>query len=165
MEMGRRGRKRQLLVEDEYWKLILAGVGRSRSAGWSGSLGRPAIGGEPNEAAFHRCGWPRPADRGTRYLSLRERQRIATLGAQGCSVREIARRLERPASTVSRESDATSLRTTVATTTPTLRTPGLENGPDAPGRHGWRSRTVCALWCRPSSSWSGALSRSVAGYG
>lgn len=43
------------------------------------------------------------ADRGTRYLSLLERQRIATLGAQGCSVREIARRLERPASTVSRE--------------------------------------------------------------
>jgi hypothetical protein len=28
--MGRRGRKRQLVVEDEYWALVLAGV-RTRS--------------------------------------------------------------------------------------------------------------------------------------
>ena len=27
MQMGRRGRKRQLAVEDEYWALILSGVG------------------------------------------------------------------------------------------------------------------------------------------
>ncbi|MEO7422779.1 MAG: hypothetical protein ABIU87_10345 [Ornithinibacter sp.] len=27
MDMGRRGRKRQLAVEDEYWKLLLSGVG------------------------------------------------------------------------------------------------------------------------------------------
>jgi transposase, IS30 family len=27
VELGRRGRKRQLAVEDEYWKLILDGVG------------------------------------------------------------------------------------------------------------------------------------------
>src|SRR3954467_5984099 len=27
MQMGRRGRKRQLAVEDEYWALVLSGVG------------------------------------------------------------------------------------------------------------------------------------------
>jgi hypothetical protein len=27
VELGRRGRERQLEIEDEYWKLILAGVG------------------------------------------------------------------------------------------------------------------------------------------
>ncbi|MBW0089278.1 IS30 family transposase [Pseudonocardia sp. KRD-184] len=41
--------------------------------------------------------------RSNRYLSLLERQRIATLRAQGVGVREIARRIERAASTVSRE--------------------------------------------------------------
>jgi len=41
--------------------------------------------------------------RSTRYLSLLERQRIATLRERGHGVREIARRLGRSASTVSRE--------------------------------------------------------------
>jgi transposase, IS30 family len=41
--------------------------------------------------------------RSSRYLSLLERQRIATLRGQGHGVREIARRLGRSASTVSRE--------------------------------------------------------------
>jgi len=39
--------------------------------------------------------------RSTRYLSLLERQRIATLRERGHGVREIARRLGRSASTVS----------------------------------------------------------------
>jgi IS30 family transposase len=43
------------------------------------------------------------AMRSNRYLSLLERQRIAGLHRQGLSVREIGRRLERSASTVSRE--------------------------------------------------------------
>jgi transposase, IS30 family len=48
-----------------------------------------------------RPGWPRrPAPAGT---SLQERQRIATLRDRGLSVREIARRLGRAASTVGRE--------------------------------------------------------------
>jgi IS30 family transposase len=41
--------------------------------------------------------------RSNRYLSLLERQRIATLRRQGVGVREIARRTGRAASTVSRE--------------------------------------------------------------
>jgi len=41
--------------------------------------------------------------RSTRYLSLLERQRIATLTGRGHSVREISRRLDRAPSTVSRE--------------------------------------------------------------
>jgi IS30 family transposase len=43
------------------------------------------------------------ARRSNRYLSLLERQRIATLRGQGLGVREIARRLDRSPSTVSRE--------------------------------------------------------------
>jgi len=38
-----------------------------------------------------------------RYLSFIEREEIAILHAQRCSVREIARRLERSPSTISRE--------------------------------------------------------------
>ncbi|EID72845.1 MULTISPECIES: IS30 family transposase [Rhodococcus] len=41
--------------------------------------------------------------RSGRYLSLLERERIAVLHAQQCSVREIARRLNRAPSTISRE--------------------------------------------------------------
>src|SRR4051812_15083109 len=41
--------------------------------------------------------------RSGRYLSLLERQRIATLRDRGLGVREIARRLDRSASTISRE--------------------------------------------------------------
>jgi IS30 family transposase len=41
--------------------------------------------------------------RSNRYLSLLERQRIATLRGQGLGVREIARRLDRSPATVSRE--------------------------------------------------------------
>ncbi|HEY0539014.1 MAG TPA: helix-turn-helix domain-containing protein, partial [Actinoallomurus sp.] len=41
--------------------------------------------------------------RAGRYLSLLERQRIATLRDRGFGVREIARRLGRSASTISRE--------------------------------------------------------------
>ena len=43
------------------------------------------------------------AARASRYLSLRERQRIATLRGNGHTVREIARRIDRAPSTVSRE--------------------------------------------------------------
>src|SRR4030095_12362904 len=38
-----------------------------------------------------------------RYLSLAEREEIALLGARGCGIREIARRLGRSPSTISRE--------------------------------------------------------------
>lgn len=45
----------------------------------------------------------KPAVSSGRYLSLCERQRIASLHDRGLSVREIARRIGRSASTVSRE--------------------------------------------------------------
>ncbi|MFJ9752808.1 helix-turn-helix domain-containing protein [Streptomyces chartreusis] len=74
---------------------------RSRHAGSSGSAGRPVAGGGRRTAACHRNGCPRPHS--GRYLSLSERKRIATLRERGLGIREIADRLERSPSTVSRE--------------------------------------------------------------
>jgi IS30 family transposase len=100
--MGRRGRKRQLDVESRYWQLILAGVGTveaCRAVGVGRKTGyrwRAEVGGSA-PLMLHE------AHRSNRYLSLLERQRIATLRGQGLGVREIARRLDRSPSTVSRE--------------------------------------------------------------
>src|SRR5690242_9849653 len=102
LSMGRRGRKRRLDVESRYWELILAGaktveacravgIGRKTGYRWRAEAGGTA----PQILAEVR--------RSNRYLSLLERQRIATLRAQGVGVREIARRLDRSPSTVSRE--------------------------------------------------------------
>jgi transposase, IS30 family len=100
--MGRRGRKRQLDVEARYWELLQSGVGTveaCRMVGITRKTGyrwRAERGGlaplELSEAA-----------RSNRYLSALERQRIATLRGQKLGVREIARRIDRDASTVSRE--------------------------------------------------------------
>jgi len=100
--MGRRGRKRQLDVESRYWQLVLSGVGTveaCRAVGITRKTGyrwRAESGGLPpmrlDESA-----------RTNRYLSLLERQRIATLRGQGLGIREIARRVDRSPSTVSRE--------------------------------------------------------------
>lgn len=102
MEMARRGRKRRLGVEEEYWALVVAGVGTveaCRRVGITRKTGyrwRAERGGltplRLGEAS--RCG---------RYLSLLERQRIATLHRQGITVREIGRRVGRTPSTISRE--------------------------------------------------------------
>ena len=100
--MTRRGRKRRLVLEDEYWKLILDGVptveacrqigiGRKTGYRW-----RAEAGGLPPARVAEET-------RSSRYLSLLERQRIATLREHGHGVREIARRLGRAPSTVSRE--------------------------------------------------------------
>lgn len=92
MELARRGRKRRLGIEDEYWQLIRAGVGTveaCRRVGVGRKTGyrwRAEHGGLP---PLRR----RENDRSGRYLSLLERQRIATLRGQGLSVREVARRL------------------------------------------------------------------------
>jgi transposase, IS30 family len=100
--VGRRGRKRQLDLETEYWKLLqsgvgtvavckLLGIGRKTGYRW-----RAENGGLPPARLAESA-------RSGRYLSLLERQRIATLRDRGLGVREIARRLDRSASTISRE--------------------------------------------------------------
>src|SRR5215207_3314956 len=102
MDVGRRGRKRQLGVEDEYWALILAGVGTveaCRVVGIGRKTGyrwRAERGGLPPRRLAE-------TDRSGRYLSLLERQRIATLRRQRMTVREIARRLGRSPATICRE--------------------------------------------------------------
>lgn len=100
--MARRGRKRRLGIEDEYWDLILAGVGTVEACKLvgigpkTGYRWRAELGGLPPRRRVE-------GQRSDRYLSLIERQRIATLRRQGLSIREIARRLERSPSTISRE--------------------------------------------------------------
>ncbi len=100
--MGRRGRKRQLDLETEYWRLLasgvgtvvackLLGIGRKTGYRW-----RAENGGLPPARLAE-------SSRSTRFLSLLERQRIATLRGRGLGVREIARRLGRAPSTISRE--------------------------------------------------------------
>lgn len=100
--MGRRGRKRQLEVEARYWQLIESGVGTveaCRRVGITRKTGyrwRAESGGViPDRLS--------DAVRSHRYLSMTERQRIDSLHRHGVSVREIARRLDRSPSTVSRE--------------------------------------------------------------
>lgn len=100
--MGRRGRKRQLDVEARYWQLLLSGIGTvqaCRMVGITRKTGyrwRAENGGIPPVRIAE-------AARSNRYLSLLERQRIATLRGQGLGVREIARRIDRSPATVSRE--------------------------------------------------------------
>jgi DNA invertase Pin-like site-specific DNA recombinase len=100
--VGRRGRKRQLNLESEYWELFqsgvgtvaackLLGIGRKTGYRW-----RAENGGLPPARLAESA-------RSGRYLSLLERQRIATLRGRGLGVREIVRRLGCSASTVSRE--------------------------------------------------------------
>jgi len=89
-------------VEGEYWRLLLSGVGTVQACRLVGITRKTS-----NRWRAERGGVPplRRAEglHGSRYLCLLERQRIATMRADGTSVREIARRLERSASTVSRE--------------------------------------------------------------
>src|SRR5690348_17864239 len=100
--MSRRGRKRRLDVESEYWLLLAAGVGtveacqrlgigRKTGYRWRAEYGSlpPAALGE--------------GVRSQRYLSLLERQRIASLRRDGLGVRQIAEALGRSPSTISRE--------------------------------------------------------------
>lgn len=100
--MGRRGRKRWLSVEDEYWKLILAGVGpieAARRIGIARTTGfrwRAERGGVAPLRILE-------ADRHTRYLSHLERERLAVFRREGMSMREISRQLGRSPSTISRE--------------------------------------------------------------
>ena len=100
--MGRRGRKRRIPLEAEYWRLLSAGMGTVEACRYlgigrkTGFRWRQENGGMPPKrlAEEHYSG---------RYLSHLERQRIAALTERGHGVREIARRLGRAPSTISRE--------------------------------------------------------------
>jgi IS30 family transposase len=100
--MGRRGRKRRLDVESAYWQLVLSGVGTveaCKKLGIGRKTGyrwRAENGGLPPAALDEGV-------RSQRYLSLLERQRIATLRRDGLGVRAIAAELGRSPSTISRE--------------------------------------------------------------
>lgn len=100
--MGRRGRKRRLDVESEYWRLVMSGVGtveackRLSIGRKTGYRWRAENGGLPPAALSE-------STRSQRYLSLLERQRIASLRRDGLGVREIAEELGRSPSTISRE--------------------------------------------------------------
>lgn len=100
--MGRRGRKRRLDLESEYWRLVGSGVGTVEACKQlgigrkTGYRWRAENGGLPPAALSEGV-------RSDRFLSLLERQRIATLRRDGLGVREIALELDRSPSTVSRE--------------------------------------------------------------
>ena len=98
--MGRRGRKRDLDREIRYWEMIDNGIGTveaCRRVGVTRKTGyrwRAEMGGVIAKKPIVSSG---------RYLSLFERQRIASWHDRGASVRDIARRIGRSPSTVSRE--------------------------------------------------------------
>ena len=94
--------KRRLELEAEYWRLLQSGVGTFEACRIVG------IGNKTGYRWRHESGGVPPARvaevaRAGRYLSLLKRPRIATLRAQGLSIRAIADRLGRAPSTVSRE--------------------------------------------------------------
>ena len=98
--MGRRGRKRNLDREVQCWEYLATGLGAvqaCRLVGVSRKTGyrwRAEMGGVIAK---------RHSEGSGRYLSMFERQRIASLHDRGHGVRDIARRVGRSASTISRE--------------------------------------------------------------
>jgi transposase, IS30 family len=89
-------------VEDEYWKLILEGVGTAEACQQVGIGRKTGYGWRAERGGLPPLRLGEADHRGS-YLSQLERQRIATLRGRGLGVREIARRLGRSPSTVSRE--------------------------------------------------------------
>ena len=91
-------------VHRQFWAAIatgMASVDAAVHAGMSQPVGARLFreaGGMP-PAMF----WPSAKPLSGRYLSFAEREEIALLRVQGCSMREVARRLGRAASTLSRE--------------------------------------------------------------
>ena len=87
-----------------FWALIAAG-----QSSWDAAIG-VGVSEAVGSRWFREAGGMPPPTLGRsskppsgRYLSFAEREEIALLRAQGCGVREVARRLGRAASTVSRE--------------------------------------------------------------
>jgi len=87
-------------VERQFWKHIATGITSEKAAEAAGVS-------QPTGTRWfrHRGGMPlfMSTPISGRYLSFAEREEIALLNAQGIGVREIARRLERSPSTISRE--------------------------------------------------------------
>ncbi|MER5200758.1 IS30 family transposase [Streptomyces sp. NPDC002755] len=100
--MARRGRKRRLELEAEYWRLLAAGVGSVEACRRLG-IGRKTGYRWRAENGGLQPDYLPEASRSGRYLSLSERRRIASLRGRGLAIREIAGRLGRAPSTVSRE--------------------------------------------------------------
>jgi IS30 family transposase len=89
-------------LEDEYWKLIAEGVGTvmackqlgiGRKTGYRWRAETGGLAPQRDSEQMH----------SSRYLSLLDRQRIASLRARGLGVRQIGVLVGRSASTVSRE--------------------------------------------------------------
>jgi IS30 family transposase len=89
-------------LEDEYWKLIDAGVGTVDACRRLGIGRATGYYWRSQRGGLRRSVLPEDT-RSSRYLSLLERERIAVLCAEGLGVREIARRLKRAPSANSRE--------------------------------------------------------------
>lgn len=100
--MARRGRKRRLELEAEYWRLLASGVGSVQACRQLG-IGRKTGYRWRAENGGLQPDYLPEAARSGRYLSLLERRRIASLRESGLTIREIASRLGRAPSTVSRE--------------------------------------------------------------
>jgi transposase, IS30 family len=100
--MGRPGRKRRLVLEDEYWQLIRAGVGTVEACRRLGIGRTTGYYWRAQRGGLQRTVLAEEARSG-RFLSLPERERIAVLREQGCGIRDIAGRLGRSPSTISRE--------------------------------------------------------------
>jgi transposase, IS30 family len=100
--MARRGPKRKLEVESEYWRLILSGVGTVEACQLVGIGRKTGYRWRAENGGLPPTRLPEPARSG-RFLSLLERQRIATLRRQGLGVRAIAEAVGRSPATVSRE--------------------------------------------------------------
>ena len=87
-------------VEREFWRRIAGGLTSEDAAAAVG------VSGPVGTRWFRHGGGMSPislAEPSGRYLSFAEREEMALLRAQDCGVREIARRIGRDASTISRE--------------------------------------------------------------
>jgi hypothetical protein len=100
--MARRGRKRRLLLEDEYWALLASGVGTIEACRRVGIGVKTGYRWRAERGGIAPVSVHEPARSG-RYLSMLERQQIAVFRERGLGVRKIGRRLNRAPSTVSRE--------------------------------------------------------------
>src|SRR5450755_1033262 len=90
----------QRLTKQEFWERIAAGLS-SEDAALACGVSQPL-----GTRWFREAGGMQPmtlAPPSGRYLSFCEREEVALLRAQQCGVREIARRLGRSPSTISRE--------------------------------------------------------------